>query len=129
MKKVILIVLVLAVLGGIGTYFYVFHKPHRDLANEEAAITEQANILADKFREDAQSANASYLDQVVEISGIAAEVHPDHILLEGGVYCTLSEDSQNPTVDPGSEILVKGRVVGYDDLFEEVKMDFCQVVQ
>lgn len=129
MKKVILIVLVLGVVGGIGAYFYVFHKPHRDLANEEAAITEQANILADKFREDAQSANASYLDQVVEVRGVASEVHPDHVLLEGGVYCTLSEDAQNSEVEAGGEITVKGRVVGYDDLFEEVKMDFCQVVQ
>ena len=129
MKKIILIVLILGLLGGIGAYFYVFHKPHRDLANEEAALTEQANILTDKFREDAKSANSVYLDQVVEVRGVASEVHPDHVLLEGGVYCTLSEDAQNPEVSQGSEITVKGRVVGYDDLFEEVKMDFCQVVQ
>tara|TARA_R110000850_G_scaffold22122_1_gene64509 strand:- start:1249 stop:1638 length:390 start_codon:yes stop_codon:yes gene_type:complete len=129
MKKVILIILVLGVLGGIGAYFYVFHKPHRDLANEEAALTEQANILVDKFRENVESANSVYLDQIVEVNGVAAEVHPDHILLEGGVYCTLAEDALNPEVNQGGEITVKGRVVGYDDLFEEVKMDFCQVVQ
>ncbi len=124
-----MIILVLGVLGGIGAYFYVFHKPHRDLANEEAALTEPANILVDKFRENVESANAVFVGQVVEVRGIAAEVHPDHILLEGGVYCTLAEDALNPAVNQGSEITVKGRVVGYDDLFEEVKMDFCQVVQ
>ncbi len=129
MKKIVLIILALAVVGGIGAYFYVFHKPHRDLVNEEAALSEQANVLADKFRENVESANTVYLDQVLAIKGIAAEVHPDHILLEGGVYCTFAEDAQNPLVDPGSEVTIKGRVVGYDDLFEEVKMDFCQVVQ
>ncbi len=129
MKKVVLIILAIAVVGGIGAYFYVFHKPHRDLANEEAALSEEASILVAEFRENAESANTVYLDQVLAVRGVAAEVHPDHILLEGGVYCTFAEDAQNPSVDSGSEVTIKGRVVGYDDLFEEVKMDFCQVIQ
>jgi predicted RNA-binding protein Jag len=129
MKKTVIIVLIIAVLGGIGAYFYVFHKPHRDVTNEEASMAEQANMLVDKFREDAATANTVYLDEVVEVMGIAAEVHPDHILLEGGVYCTMAEDAQNPTVEAGTPITVKGRVVGYDDLFEELKMDFCQLTQ
>ncbi len=129
MKKTILIIIVIVVLGGIGAYFYVFHKPHRDLKNEEASITEQANVVVDKYKEDVNTANTVYLDQVIEVKGVAAEVHPDHIILESGINCSLAEEAQNPEIMAGDEVTVKGRVMGYDDLFEEVRMDFCKVVQ
>ncbi len=125
MKKVLIAVVLLGLIGG-GVYLYM-NKPHRDIDAEVASVKVTSVQLGQDYREDMEGANAIYLDKVVEVTGIAAEVADDHILLEGGTYCKLAE-AQNKTAQAGDEVTIKGRVVSFDDLFEEVRMDFCQVL-
>ncbi len=127
MKKAVIIIVLLLVIGGVGAYLYVFYKPHRNITAEEAGFTESATSMVEAFKSDAETANAVYLDNVGLVSGVAIEVADDHITLKGGVYCTLANDVDQPRVQEGDEVEIKGRVVGYDELFGEVRMDFCEV--
>lgn len=129
MKKTVIIIAVLIAVGAIGAYFYVFHKPHRNIADEKADFTESAPALVEAFNSDAEAANAKYLDQVLEVKGVAMEIDNEHVMLDGGVYCAWAQDTERPALQEGDEITVKGRVVSYDELFGEVRMDFCKIAQ
>ena len=71
MKKIILSVLVLALVGAAGTYYYAFvYSKNRkfDMVNAEA-MTIEANALVKAFQENETEANKTYLDKVLLISG------------------------------------------------------------
>jgi hypothetical protein len=71
MKKIILSVLVLALVGAAGTYYYAFvYSKNRkfDMVNAEA-MTIEANALVKAFQDNEAEANKNYLDKVLMISG------------------------------------------------------------
>lgn len=127
MKKILWIVVILLLIGVAG-YFYVFHKPHRDIAGEKAELHLASSSLVQEYSSDEQSANAKYLDKVVEVEGVVAEQSPGALKLENGVFCSMLKGG-GQEVAVGAKVKIKGRVVGYDELFEEVKLDNCQLVQ
>jgi hypothetical protein len=120
MKKLLWIVLAIVVLGG-SYAAYQFYKPHRDIVGEKAKHELGAADLVAKYMDDEQSANAVYLDQVVAITGIVSESDASHVKLESGVYC--NGNFSEASLKEGDKVSVKGRVVGYDELFEEVTLD------
>ncbi|MFM1756283.1 MAG: hypothetical protein RL642_152 [Bacteroidota bacterium] len=71
MKKIILSVLVLALVGAAGTYYYAFvYSKNRkfDMVNAEA-MTINASELVKAFQNNEAEANANYLDKVLLIDG------------------------------------------------------------
>lgn len=127
MKKIIWIVLILSVVGILG-YLYVFHKPHRDVQGEKAKYSIQAGELTNAYQSDMTAANELYLDQVVQVNGKVSELEENAITLEGGVYATfLPEDFVEANI--GDQVAIKGRVVSYDELFEQVRLDNCSKAQ
>jgi len=71
MKKIILSIIVLALIGAAGTYYYAFvYSKNRkfDMVNAEA-MTIEANTLVKAFQENETEANKNYLDKVLMISG------------------------------------------------------------
>lgn len=129
MKKTLIVIVVIVVVGGLLGYFYVFHKPHRNISSEKADFTESAADLVEAYKSNAESANAKYLDHVLAVKGTISEVDSSHVKLEEGVYCNLAKGAKSEDFIPGSSVQLKGRVVGYDELFNEVRMDFCEPVQ
>ena len=126
MKKIILIVLVLGLLGGGAAYFYVFHKPHRAPSEEKSSFQLTSIELASEFETNQASATEKYGDKVVEISGTAIEVKETYIILDNVISCTPVEGTDfTEAIQAGDEVIIKGRVISYDDLFEEVKLDNC----
>ncbi len=122
MKKLLVIVLVIATIGGAVT-FYLYNKPHRDVASEEAAHTLTADALFDAFDADEVGANALYLDKVVEVTGEVAEVTENGAgqavitltaanAMMGGVSATMQQPGK-VSVIPGQTATVKCRCTGY----------------
>lgn len=109
-------------------YLYVFHKPHRDVANEAASIQTSAQQLVGEFKTDRGMADSIYLDQVVALKGVLSALEKGALSLEAGVYVKLDSLAQAPTANIGDSIEVQGRVIGFDDLFEEVRLDFAKVL-
>ena len=71
MKKIILSILVLALIGAAGTYYYAFvYSKNRkfDMVNAEGTSIE-AVALVKAFQENEAEANKTYLDKVLLISG------------------------------------------------------------
>ncbi len=109
------------IVGGI--YYYVMHGGKRDLTTEETEFAVTSKEIIDEFAKDGDVANKKYLDKAVTIKGIVSEIDGNQIILDNTVNCTFK--SIDSTIEVGQTITVKGRIVGFDDLMEELKLDEC----
>lgn len=126
MRKVIFIILTIVILGAIGGYFYLY-KDHRNIEQEEASVRITSKDLVTEFSNSQDSANLKYLNQVIEIQGKVTEVSDSTLVLDSLVFCSF--DKKIDSGIQGKEISVKGRCIGFDELFGEVKFDQCNVIK
>lgn len=143
MKKILWIVLVLAVIaGGIG--YYLYNKPVQSVAKQEAQFTVTAPQLTGAFQRDQNEATAKYLDQIVAVSGTIEEIIPGEglqmqIVLVGNdatsnVSCVLEEDHETflaRKLRKGDQISVKGNCTGTieDMIGRQVIIDPAVIVE
>ena len=120
MKKIVLVVLILAIAGGLYGYYQYNRKP-AGVANQEA-ITINATALVASFMKDEKVAQTTYNNKVLEVVGVVAELgenqdHKTTLLLQSddplsNVFCTLEKKASSlPKV--GDEIVVKGFYAAY----------------
>lgn len=128
MKKGTKIVIVLAALVLIGFlgYNYIMTAGARDLENEKSEYTVSAISVSNEFSTDPKNATTKYLNKAVEITGKVTSVNENVITLDEKISCQLKSPEK---VEVGTQVNVKGRVTGYDDLFEELKLDQCLIVK
>lgn len=104
-------------LAGIGFYFY--SQPAPDRSTESAQTAVESKVL---YKALAGGDAADYLDQVVAVTGVVKGVDGKTVMLRPGIACRMEGEFEVPTA--GETITVKGRVLGYDDMFGEVQLDF-----
>ena len=75
------------------------------------------------------STSALYLNAVVELYAVVAEDDGVRASFEGGVVAVWDTLQTHRILEPGELLRVKGRVTGYDNLFEEVRMDGLVLVE
>ena len=133
-----------AVIGG-AIILYLFNMPHRDVQGEDAAFSITANEFVAEFMKNPAESNIKYLDQVVIVSGVIAEINEDQlmqkvIVLEvpgSGISCTfMAETNQNAAnLKVENSVTIKGIVrlgASYDedlDLSEFGILEKCDIVK
>jgi hypothetical protein len=122
-SRIIALFLLLSVVVGVSAFNYVMHGGGRNLLKEETNFSVSSNDLAKEFSTNTNLANAKYLEKAVAVKGIVADVNNNVITLDNGVVCTLQ--TANNAIKKNQVVTIKGRVVGYDDLMEEIKLDQC----
>lgn len=122
MKKALWIILAVVVLGG-AYALYQYNKPHRNYTDEKASIGVTAPQLIDDYISDRTAADDTYLDKIVEVKGVLIKKEANAMVIEPGVYVSLVDAANLEGLSEGDEIKIKGRVLGYDELMEEVKVD------
>jgi len=125
-KKIFLIVIILVIIGGYMGYNYIFKGP-RDVKNELAAFTTTALQLKNDFSTNQNTANSKYIGKTIIVSGKVTEKTNQSITLNNGVVCVLSA-TEKSDISANSTVKIKGKVDGYDDLFEQVKLTECSLV-
>ncbi len=111
-----------AALLGAAMVWSLLEQPHRDVGEEAAQFKMVPAELQIVMASADEGANA-HLNAVVELFGVVAENNDRQLVFEGGVIAAWDTTRQHRTPDVGELIRLKGRVTGYDDLFEEVRMD------
>lgn len=126
MKKIILMVLFLLLLAG--GYFYVY-KEHRNIANEEVSFDIAVPALFLEYQSNESIANTKYLDKTIVVSGKVSSLNTENhsIVLDEKLFATFL-DKIPSTIKSNFEIKIKGRLIGYDSLLEEIKMDQCVIL-
>lgn len=124
--KNILIGVAVLILVGMGVTYLQFNKAHRDIQDEDASINISAVELFQTYIDDEVNANVQYLDHVIEVTGVVAEVDyssPENqmVVLQSnddffGVNVYFIPGSNLTGVEVGKEIVIKGHCTGGDAL-------------
>lgn len=122
-KKIIAIAVVVIGIAGLAGYNYVLHGGARNLSNEDAAYTVSSKNITTEFSANVDTANKKYLEKAIVIKGIVTKITGKEIIIDNTIICNIKE--LDPTIQTGQTITLKGRVVGYDDLMGEIKLDQC----
>jgi len=124
MRKWIKWAAVVAVFSVVGAYAWgELNKPHRNISSEQpVAKFVPADLLA-VFEADPTAAQALYADQAVVVFGVISSLDGPSFSMEGGVVGNWSQGSVPQGIKVGSLLKIQARVLAYDDLFSEVRLD------
>lgn len=125
-SRIITLSLAIAFVVGVLGYNYIMHGGARDLSEETPNFTVTSAKIAKEFTSNSATANEKYLEKAVAIKGIVTGKVAKEIMLDNGIVCILKES--NNVIKVNQTITLKGRVVGYDDLMEEIKLDQCSQI-
>lgn len=120
-------VLLIVLSGLLYGYYGFLYKPARNISSESSAYSVPAHGLAGEYETNTQKADAKYLNQALEIKGKVTEIRDSLIILDSKVVCGFDVKPENAALD--KNITVKGRCIGFDELFGEVKLDQCTIKQ
>ena len=125
MKKQVKIVITLVFLF-LSVYFAYnyMYQDHRDIKEEKAVVLIPASELVSYFNENNSE---KVLNKTVQVSGIITEINTKNIILDDKVQCSF--DSVLKNLNLNETIIVKGRCIGFDELFEVVKMDQSSIIK
>lgn len=124
MKKWVILILLFVFVVIIG-YRYVYQN-HRNIATEASIYKFTALDISNEFVINPIVSENKYLNKTIEVSGSISDKNPQNITLNGKVFCQFSNKIQT-TLDT-DQIKIKGRLIGYDDLLEQVKLDQCIII-
>ena len=127
MKKAIPL-LVAALVAGFVLGYSMYNKPHRDYASEEVAKSWSSTELVEWHTSHPEAEHAQWQDEVMQVSGTVTSVSDRGIVLSPGVVVTW-EEGHRPATAPNGALTIQGRLVGFDDLFGEVRIDHARVVR
>lgn len=125
MKKWIISIAVIII--GIVAYNYLY-QDHRDISSEIPEFVITSDEIGAEFIADQQESETKYLNKTISIKGKVTESSTDDFTLDSKVFCQLKESLNSP-LKTNSTTTVKGRVIGYDELLEQVKLDQCSIQQ
>ena len=123
MYKIIGFSIVAIVILAIAVYYYVMHGGARNVSNEETAFTISSKKITDQFATNVDASNKKYLDKAIAITGIVTNANGKEVILDNSIICNLKE--VDATIQKDQKVTLKGRLVGYDDLMGEIKLDQC----
>lgn len=103
--------------------FFYLNKSHRDIRREQAVSQFQSNDLLSLFIYDEVLASKHYLDQTIEVKGIVTEIKYKFLTLDDKIYCKFVDTIPQNLLY--TNLKVKGRCIGFDELLEQIKLDQC----
>lgn len=119
-SKIAFGVLFIIVIAVFSVYKYST-KPPAEIEDRSVDFT---GTYKELFREIEINA-ALWQDKIVLISGEISSLDDKGFVLSKNIYCILKEVSILKKITSKQNITIKGRIIGYDDLLEELKLDQC----
>ena len=121
--RIILFTIVLVAIAAFTGFNYVMYGGARNLSNEETAFTVSSKSIANEFATNIDLSNKKYLEKAIAVKGTITKITGNEVIIDNSIICNLK--NFDPSIQKDQEVTLKGRVVGYDDLMGEVKMDQC----
>ena len=110
--------------------YAVWNKPHKNYSNTKPNITIDSSNFINEFKTNSTSATEKYLNQIILVNGNVTDRLTKSVVLNNGIVCTLDSLSLKALrlIQINNEVSIKGRFVGFDDLFEEIRLDHCFIM-
>lgn len=122
-RRRLLFAVLLLLMGGYFAYNYMYRE-HRDISSEVSKLEISASYLLERYKTDDA---AELLNTTITVNGVITQIEEGTVTLDSGVHCSLMDGFVG--LVKGSKVTVKGRCIGYDDLFEIVKLDQCTIIK
>jgi hypothetical protein len=124
MKKGVFILLVILSILFL-SYNYLYQE-HRNISNEKAVFSIAGTKILQDFSLDESKANLKYLDKTVAVTGIITSIDTINktIIIDEKVFVLLKKIAE---VKQNEVITIQGRVIGFDSLLEEIKIDQAEI--
>ena len=121
-NKLLLIAGITSIILGYLGFLYIM-RPPKAIENRIVDYTGTSSDLLNKVKKTP----LEWQNKIVIISGVID--YPDSlgVMFSSGVYCQLKENYNHQFIDIEKPIKLKGRVIGYDDLMNELKLDQCTI--
>jgi autonomous glycyl radical cofactor GrcA len=127
-KYKIVVALLIFLVASIGGYLYVY-QGHRDISNEKESFSVNVDTLYTEFMSDEFQANEKYLDKTISVSGRITKIdYKNKSIVINEKLFALFDNDLPASIKPQLEVEVKWRLLGYDSLLEEIKLDQCVIV-
>jgi len=121
-KRLLLLVAFFIIIGGYLIYNYMY-QDHRNIETEVSQVEITGPYLLERFKNDDAS---DILNSTITVTGVVTLIEEGAVTIDGSVYCSMDNTSGLKISDA---IKIKGRCIGYDDLFEIVKLDQCSLIK
>ena len=110
--------------------YAVWNKPHKNYFNTKPKITIDSSNFINEFKTNSTLATEKYLNQVILVNGNVTDRLTKSVVLNNEIVCTLDSSSLKALelIQINNNVSIKGRFVGFDDLFEEIRLDHCFIM-
>ncbi|CAM1361021.1 conserved hypothetical protein [Tenacibaculum litopenaei] len=116
-KKWFLIGLLAITLNSFGIYQYLFQAP-KTTEQRSVAYRGTTNDFLTKLQKEPTSWNG----KTVVLTGVVTELLADGVLVDAVAFCQMTEKN---SLSKAQKINIKGQVIGYDELLNELKLHQC----
>ncbi|KAA1243540.1 hypothetical protein [Aquimarina sp. RZ0] len=108
----------------------LYNKPHIDILETESEMKMTAQKLMDTYTTDKTRFSNELVGMIIEISGIITTIEKGVentiVILDNTIKCELN--SQTEKLKEGQRLKVKGIYSGFDEMFNEISMVRCYVI-
>ncbi len=124
-KKFKVILFSILAIGSIALagFNYAMYGGARNLSHEETAFAVSSKSILNEFVTNIDGANKKYLEKAIAIKGKITKITGTEVILDNSIICNLKD--LDGSIHKDQMITLKGRVVGFDDLMGELKLDQC----
>lgn len=119
-NKRLLLVLAGLIIIAFSGYWYAY-RPHKTIESFEVSFDGKSNDLLPKIQEN----DSIWQNKAVVLNGMITSKDKKGIMLDGSIYCQFRDSTDLTDLQNNTSITLKGRIIGYDDLLEELKLDQC----
>lgn len=124
-KSKIILGLTLTIAVAVVIVYQYSMRPPAKIETKNVDFNGSSNSFLEKVKTDF----SAWQDKVVILSGTITQKDDKGITLSSQIYCQFREDVNITSIQNNQQIQIKGRVIGYDDLLEELKLDQCIIQQ
>lgn len=125
-KKIIFILVLIIVIGFLGLY-YVRNAGGRNIESENSTYIVTSTEIINEFNDNTLQATNKYQNKAIEISGSISEINDSIITIDETIFCKMNVLDASKRIN--DKIHIKGRLVGFDDLFGDIKLDECTILK
>jgi hypothetical protein len=128
MKKIKVIGILILLLFLVCGYLYVY-KDHRNIATEKERFSMDVQTLFAVYQKNEIEADKKFLNETIVVNGIVSMLNKEDqvVVLNEKLVAVFSEKLANG-IEIKSTVKIKGRLIGYDSLLEQLKMDQCVIL-
>ncbi|MFL9845018.1 OB-fold protein [Flavobacterium rhizosphaerae] len=119
-----IVILAFIIIGSLYFYYGYLYKDARNISTEEASFSLPAAQLVSNYKEGIATSDKKYLNKTIEITGVVTSIADSVVIIDSVVFCSFDI---LPGIKENDKVAIKGRCIGYDELFNEVKLDQCIV--